>query len=313
MNTDTKTRMVLTKMSVLIATSGRTTRLELTLRSLLEARCPPIDVNIVVVENGSKEGAEDVIKKLPTKRGFSIHYFFEDKANKSSALNLGIDYIRSGFVVFFDDDLRFDPGILTSYYEAAMFSGEKRYYGGPFACDHDEAPPDWLNEFLPRSATGWQGVSESSAVDDWYYVGFNWGVFIEAIERAGPFSEEYGPGATTGATGQETEMQGRLASLGYKPAFVATAKVWHYVPKNRCSTSFALRRTYRNGVSWGMTYGQENNLQGKVPRWLYYRFAISLLKKVSSVATGSRQRKFKASYALQSVKGQIAGLKMQDK
>ncbi len=80
---------------------------------------------------------------------------------------------------------------------------------------------------------------------------------MEDILDAGGFWSRIGPGALHGGsegnpTGLETELQTRMLAKRYRPVYVEGAVVWHYVPHDRCSESWALHRKYRNGVARAM-------------------------------------------------------------
>src|SRR5690606_3791775 len=59
-------------------------------------------------------------------------------------------------------------------------------------------------------------------------------------------------GSPTGATGQETTMQRLLRERGVTPIDVREARVWHYVPRQRCSPNWALHRKYKVGLEDGL-------------------------------------------------------------
>ena len=113
--------------------------------------------------------------------------------------------------------------------------------------------------YLPKSVTGWQPpelatltAGETPALDSRArFMGCNWAAFAQDLHGLGGFSEHFGPGSVTGSIGQESEMQRRLLSSGAFAVYVASALVYHWVPRDRCSPEFALHRAYREGVKRG--------------------------------------------------------------
>lgn len=238
---------------VLIPTHGRAPLLERTLRSVAGAARPDGFRGVWVVENGSPSGADEVVRRVAADApALGVRYLHHEGANKSAALNSALAHVEDddALLVLLDDDVRVDPGVLTAYAEAARHS-PRAYFGGPVSCDYEEAPPDWLRPSLPHSARGYELDDRGVMTDE--YLGFNWAAYARDLEAVGGFDSRVGPGSPTGARGQETEMQGRLRAAGVGPVDVPAARVWHYVPKERSSVRWLLRRSKAMGRSVGAT------------------------------------------------------------
>jgi hypothetical protein len=239
---------------VVIPTHGRPTLLGRTLDSVLACTPPPgRQVRLIVVENGPKSGAEKLVAGVAA--WLRPEYRHVPTANKSAALNAVVRELGDSLVVFFDDDIRVDPSILCHYAEAAGSTRNGRFYGGAVLVDYEAqaTPPDWLLAYLPVSAQGWRpdagtyrGVSDKLA-----FLGCNWAAFSSDLREAGAFDARFGPGGTSGGTGQERAMQIALRERGAIPQYLPDALTWHYVPRSRCSPRWALDRTYRNAIRAG--------------------------------------------------------------
>jgi GT2 family glycosyltransferase len=233
---------------VLIPTHGRAPLLARTLDSLAACRLPDAYAETVVVENGSRDGAEQIVTEAArTHPALRLRYLHVERANKSHALNVALETMADGLVVFFDDDIRIEPGALDAYARAAA-AGPGHFFGGPIHSDFETVPPDWLLPLLPASA---RGFTLADAADAGYYLGANWAAFASDLRAAGGFDPNYGPGSPTGARGQESEMQRRLRRQGVLATDVPEAVVWHHVPAARCSPRWAIDRSYRTGRSQG--------------------------------------------------------------
>ena len=203
-------------LTVLIPTHGRPELLSRTLDSLAECELPLGYRGLVVIENGSRSGAELVVGSLPPSlRASYLHY---EDGNKSAALNHALRTIPDeDLVVFFDDDVRLSRSILCDYTEAAS-RNPRAFFGGPVECDYESSPPRWIS--LPRSATGWRYEDSEVNSKEPTFLGFNWAAFAAHLRECGGFDPRVGPGGTTGARGQETLMQSRLRDRGYSPQYV---------------------------------------------------------------------------------------------
>ena len=241
------------KLTVLIPTTGRSDLLEDTVSSLASCRKPTIYHETILVENGPKAGTEKIA--LRYKKELNLRYVYVAIGNKSNALNTALRTINDSLVFFSDDDVRFEKGILEAYARVSKDRTEGEFYGGPFAVEYHKKPAEWLLEFLPNSAVGWSLGEKPKLINKTSLLaGCNWAVFDRDIKRLGGFSLLHGPGSKTGAVGQETEMQKRLLENGVIGKYIPDAKVWHFVPPERCSPEFTARRAYKWGIQGGLDY-----------------------------------------------------------
>jgi glycosyltransferase involved in cell wall biosynthesis len=238
------------KSFAVIATHDRRELLERTLASLAQCRIPAGFGGTLVVENGRRAGAEEIVRQAPPSLG--ARYLFEPVGNKSRALNLALRATDDGLIIFLDDDVRMVPTLLESYVQSAVVAGRGHFFGGPVAPDYEQAPPQWLVKFLPLSARGWTPDDPASVASKPFFLGFNWAAYTDDLKRVGAFNEQFGPGAVTGSVGQEGEMQRRLVAAGVAARFVPEAIVHHWVPRDRCSADWALERAYRDGIRMGL-------------------------------------------------------------
>lgn len=264
---------------VLIATSNRATLLERTLHSLSECQAPDNFVGVIIVENGVAGNVAEIAHSFQDR--LTVHYFYTPEANKSNALNIALREFPSSLLFFTDDDVRFHPDILSIYTQAATEHGTGSFFGGPMGVDYESEPPDWLKEYLPPSAVGWEMPPNRQPLHNTLFRGCNWAAFAQDLLALGGFDPNYGPGSKSGARGQESEMQRRLLQNGIEQIYLPQAMVWHYVPKNRCSTRWALRRAYQHGIESGL----EQSLPAGHYWWGYPRWMIRQLLEQALMVT----------------------------
>ena len=241
------------KLTVIIPTAGRSELLVKTIETLVQCRKPKIYQETIIVENGIRAGVEKLALKYREK--LNTRYVYVPIGNKSNALNNALKTVNDSLVFFTDDDVQLDPGILEAYARTAEEKEEGEFYGGPFEVEYVEKPPEWLIEFLPASAIGWDLGNKPKYIQKGrLFIGFNWAAFDKDIKRFGGFSVLHGPGSKIGAVGQETEMQKRLLENGIQGRYIPDAKVWHFVPPERCTPKFTARRAYKWGIQGGLDY-----------------------------------------------------------
>lgn len=298
---------------VAIATSRRPTLLKRTLDSLGACQLPAGYRETIVIENDTRAGAEEVVRSAPAE--LSARYMHLDRGNKSAALNAILTTVGDCLVFFTDDDVRLAPLTLRAYADAARMSGPRHFFGGPTEVEYEAPPPQWLLEYLPVSAIGWQPKADAhgdfeQAGRSMKYLGFNWAAFAGELRAAGGFNPEYGPGSLTKSSGQETEMQRRLSKSGFGAVYVPDARVWHHVPKDRCAPAWAIERNYRNGVQDGLFHRTENSTFWTLPPWwITSRYLKGIVRAwMWSVSTRPEQR-FKAKYRRSYDRGLMHGIR----
>ena len=236
-------------------------------------------------------------------------YLFEPVGNKSLALNAALAQIDDGLVVFLDDDVRVVPSLLEAYAAAARRAGPRQFFGGPVTPDYEEAPPDWLIEFLPLSARGWHPDDPVQTTTRPFFLGFNWAAFASDLRRVGGFSERFGPGSEAGV-GDEADIQRRLVTAGLKALCVPQALVYHWVPRDRCSPAWALERAYRTGVRNGLLK------QDAAAGLTIAGYPVVLVKRTveswvrSKMRNGQRREQFAAQLQYYRQRGVLRGVQL---
>lgn len=297
--------------AVVIPTHDRLALLERTVKSVLTCEAPKQrSVRLIIVENGRRCGAEDLVGSC--RSWLTPEYRYVPAGNKSAALNAAMEDLGDELVVFLDDDVRVAPDLLRRYAEASDRNPSRRFFGGPFAADYVRPPPEWLLPYLPASAKGWEpDVYQPIRKGMLWFIGFNWAAYTADIKGAGGFDPEVGPGAQSGATGQESAMQQALVGNGSTPLYVPEARVWHYVPESRCSPDWALKRAFRNGVSSGLKaeLGTHKEQLFGLPRWMMRRRLELGLESLKAGLCRDQKRVFKTRYDLAWFRGEVTGVR----
>jgi GT2 family glycosyltransferase len=235
-------------MIIIIPTCQRGELLVRTLQCLVDADLPDSLKRVVVVENGKKDEAEAKVARFAGK--LPVEYLYSPVGSKCAALNLALESCDGEFVVFFDDDVRIDPGCVRAYAEAAKGKSSGEFYAGKCNVDYDVPPPEWLKHYLPYSAKGWCYGETIRELNEPLALGFNWAAFADDIKKAGSFNPDIGPGRLI-SVGDETDLQKVMLDQGVKGVYLPAGLVWHHVPADRCSTEWTLERNRRMGLLVG--------------------------------------------------------------
>lgn len=276
-------------MNIIIATSGQSKNLPETIESIKLSKKPDLFERLIIVENGNKNRAKNWVTSSSLD---NVKYIHTSIPGKTRALNLALRLVDRGLVVFFDDDVRIHPETLIRYAEAAQREGPDAFFGGPQDVNYEVPPLAWIKPFLPSSARGW-GLEGIENEKNHWFIGTNWAAYASALKQVGGFNEQIGPGSPSNSLGDETEMQEKLHSVGLRQVFVPGAKVWHHVPKTRCTPSWMLRRGYRMGVTIGMMSEITDRTLLGIPRWWYPTLLNYFTKLMKQLVYGGKADRFK--------------------
>jgi len=245
--------------TVAICTFNRAESLRLTLDSLAAMQVPSdLSWELLIVDNNSTDHTGDVISeyvgRLPIRREF------EARAGKSNALNRAIDVANGDYIVWIDDDVLVDAGLLTAYAaafrrwpDAAVFGGRikpkyevpvekwvmesEAVLGGPYAIR------DFGDHFLPLSADD----------EDHFPYGANWAIRT-AEQRAFRYDPELGPVPNRIRNQEDTDLTLRLLRSGVTGYWIPEAIVEHCIGRERQTVRYVA--DYYE--SWGETLAFRN-------------------------------------------------------
>ncbi len=245
--------------TVAVCTFNRAEPLRLTLDSLVAMKVPTdLTWEIVIVNNNSTDQTDEVISeyvgRLPLRREF------EPRPGKSNALNRAIDVAKGDYIVWIDDDVLADAGLLMAYAEAFRRWPEAAVFGGRITPRYELPVAKWVLEseevlggpyairdfgdrFRPLSADD----------EDHFPYGANWA--IRAIEqRALRYNPELGPVPNRIRNQEETDLIRRLLGSGATGYWIPGAMVEHCIGQDRQTVRYVA--AYYE--SWGETLAFRN-------------------------------------------------------
>jgi glucosyl-dolichyl phosphate glucuronosyltransferase len=185
---------------------------------------------------------------------------FEPRAGKSNALNRVIDVAKGDYIVWIDDDVLVDPGLLTAYVEAFGRWPEAAVFGGRITPRYEAPVEKWIIESEavlggPYAIRDFgDHVRPLSADDeDHFPYGANWAT--RAIEqRALRYDPELGPIPKRIRNQEETDLIHRLLRSGATGYWIPEAKVEHCIGRDRQTVRYVA--DYYE--SWGETLAFRN-------------------------------------------------------
>ena len=115
---------------MIIPTYNRREELGPLLESLAVQTCPREQFEIVVVDDGSTDGTQEMVRRFTQTHDLSVHYIHQANAGPGPSRNLGMEYAQGDVFVFVDSDCTVPPEWVARII-AAMATGEVDAFGGP--------------------------------------------------------------------------------------------------------------------------------------------------------------------------------------
>lgn len=110
---------VIMKLSVIIPTYNRADVLEVCLAKLLKQK--GIDFEVIVVDDGSTDNTEDVVKGFINTEGAQsiahLQYVKQPKSHQGTARNRGVKKAKGDIIIFIGDDIFVQPDFLKKHHD----------------------------------------------------------------------------------------------------------------------------------------------------------------------------------------------------
>lgn len=301
------------ELTVVICTHNRAALLTRTLESLLAAKRPPVDVELLVVAN---DCSDDTHRLLETRASraygrLAIRWLAEPKKGKSHALNAALRAVRGNLVAFVDDDQRADPGFLTATCATAARVPEADLMCGRLLPDWDGSEPSWVHDAGPYrifplpvpnfdlgNAPVW--LNADTAIPS----GGNITVRTPCLRRVGDFSTDLGPVGHDLGGSEDSEWLLRALRQGSKLLYEPSIVQRHHIDAARLSMGFLLRLTFKRTASTVGLVGAAVESNSTAPLWTYRKLASYCGRAVTSLSANRRRFYLMRSAA---ALGEIAG------
>lgn len=232
-------------LSVIIPTYNRCASLHATLRGLAAQTLAPSPYpssrfEVLVISDGSTDGTAALCAALAAAPDlpYALRYFARDHGGPAAARNLGVREARAPLLLFLDDDVVPDAGLVAEHLRLLRAEPGAAVIG-PLLVPPGARLQPWVR---------WEGVRlaeqyASMRAGRWaptpsqFYTG-NASVARAAVLAAGGFDERF-PRA------EDVELAYRLRDRGLRFVFAPEARGWHYA-----------RRAYRSWLHTPWLYGE---------------------------------------------------------
>ncbi len=237
--------------SAIICTHNRRRYLPGAIQSLGRQSLPNDEYEILVIDNASIDGTQELLQKLaPTLP--NLRLLAEPRLGLSHARNRGLRHSQGRIVAFLDDDAMAAKDWLEQIINA-FNSGHPSLaaVGGPVAPIWEAARPAWLgDELLPfLSLLDDSRLPGPGHQPHHWLPGVNLSLLRQPLEEIGGFDTTLGRVGNNLLSGEESLALSKLQSRGWHSLYHPKVRVEHFVPPERMTKKWFLKRFYWHGVT----------------------------------------------------------------
>lgn len=216
----------LPSVSIMIPTYNRKSVLVEALLSLNKIDYPKNLFEVVVINDGSTDGTQEVVETIREKLHYDFKFFNEKRGGISHAKNVAIKKSRGEIIVSTDDDCLFEKTWIKKLI-APLNNPQFGAVGGPDRAIRNENILAKSIDFAFSSFIGSGGIHGrflKVKLGHVYPPGCNMAFRREVVKKIGFFDENLAPG-------EDTDYNHRIEKAGFKLSHVPSAFVWHR-PRN---------------------------------------------------------------------------------
>lgn len=211
------------KTSVIVCTRDRCARLEALLASLAAAKpVAGMDLELVVVDDGSKDATGVTVKRFAASVDFPVHLLVQQPGRGlAAARNRGLREVRGDLIVFLDDDCVVSPNYfreLTARFAAddqPVFRGGRVVLGDPADAPLTIKTSPYIERLADHADPGG------------FILGCNMAMPRMILAKVGLFDERFGAGAPL-KSAEDTDYMLRASLAGFRVEYVPDMTVYHH-------------------------------------------------------------------------------------
>jgi glycosyltransferase involved in cell wall biosynthesis len=264
--------------SILISTRNRAHYLKDTLDSLSQIQRDGMEVELIVIDNGSSDETMTVVPEATRRFPFRVQLLSFARGAKSAALNYALPTAAGRYLVFTDDDLRFNEVWLQKLL-APLRTGQAEAVVGEI-----RLPPHLTRDWMEPTHRAM--LAEVRPNDERHQlVGANMAMSRECFNLVGAFDPALGPGAL--GLSEEVLLDRQIRSRGGRIQFAEGAVVEHHFDPKRLERPAWIRHAKASGSSNAYIFHHWN--RGSV-RWLTLRRAKRMIQVGFCTLSGRERR-----------------------
>lgn len=205
------------------------------LKSFVNLDAKDIDYEILIVEDGSTETSEAVVKDFENQ--LPLRYFFKNNSGPGDSRNFGMQNAKGNYFIILDSDLILPVEYLKNVNEF-LKNNYVDCFGGADAADHNFTPVQKAINFVMTSFLTTGGIrGKEKALKKFEPRSFNMGLSKKVFEATGGFGKIH--------PGEDPDLSIRIEKQGFLTAFAPKVLVYH---KRRIDWGKFQKQVYKFGL-----------------------------------------------------------------
>ncbi len=230
------------------------------------------DYEVIIVEDGSDQTSEDVVKKYQDQ--LQLHYYYKDNSGPGLSRNFGMQKASGNYFIILDSDCI----LPKSYLEEASNALSNNFtdaYGGPDASHFSFTSVQKAINYSMTSILTTGGIrGKKTTFNKFQPRSFNMGLSKKAFDKTKGFgSQNYG---------EDIDLTFRLWEKGFDTQLIEGAFVYH---KRRIDWISFLKQTFNFGAARPILNKQHPN-SSKITYWFPSFFIIGFLISLLLLSIG---------------------------
>jgi glycosyltransferase involved in cell wall biosynthesis len=250
-----------------------------------------VDWELLVVDNNSPDDTQQVLKRF--QNVLPLRSLYESNQGQCWARNAAIREARGEVLLWTDDDVLVDSQWVAEYVRAADEHPQVTFFGGTIEPWFEEPPPALLAaslEFLQGPfAIRSLGLETRLLASGELPFGANMAFRTEALRRY-LFNTSIGHVGSNPRGGDEVDVMERMLADGLVGLWVGSAKVRHFVPKERANVTYLRQWFHSSGsvVARDMAAVKSRTIFG-VPRYVMRQYVQARLARICCAPAGGKK------------------------
>ena len=243
--------------SVIIPTFNRSAQLTKTLESIARQNLSEKSYEIIIIDNGSTDDTDSVIKQfISSFPAHNINSFYDKTPGLLTGRHLGAKMAKGEILVFADDDIYASENWLSTI-NTIVNDQEIQLAGGKCLPDFEIDPPNWVIDFFRENQEGKMLAelslcdfgNEVKTISPLYIWGLNFSIRKKALYTLGGFHpDNISPAYQMFQGDGETGLSLKAIKLNYKCIYHPQNLIHHQVPKSRMTIDYFDKRFFYQGI-----------------------------------------------------------------
>ncbi|MFT7898535.1 glycosyltransferase [Tenacibaculum ascidiaceicola] len=223
------------KFSIIVPVYNRPQEIDELLESLTKQDFQD-DFEVLIIEDGSENSSEEVIKKYTSK--LNLNYFYKDNSGAGASRNYGMERASGNYFIILDSDVIVPPQYLSEVKKGLEYNYTDAF-GGPDAAHPSFTALQKAINYSMTSVLTTGGIrGKKKAVGKFQPRSFNLGLSKAAFEKTSGFSKM--------KAGEDIDLTFRLWENGFETQLINKAFVYH---KRRSTIKQFFKQTFAFGTA----------------------------------------------------------------